>query len=113
MRVVTSEFVAAILAVSIPAVAMAQGPLEVPMVAIEDGSYPIGSADGSASTRPPHRVTLDSFLIDVNEMTNAQFATFLNTLEVTAKRVVRAGELRCAEQIDRNDSRIQSVACSR
>jgi iron(II)-dependent oxidoreductase len=64
------------------------------MVAIEGGSYPIGSADGSASTRPPHRVTLDPFLIDVYEMTNAQFATFLNTLEVTAKRDVRAGELR-------------------
>ncbi len=94
MRVVTSEFVAAILAVSIPAVAMAQGPLEVPMVAIEGGSYPIGSADGSASTRPPHRVTLDPFLIDVYEVTNGQFATFLNTLEVTAKRDVRAGELR-------------------
>ena len=64
------------------------------MVAIEGGSYPIGSAQGSASTRPPHRVTLDPFLIDVYEMTNAQFATFLNTLEVTAKRDVRAGELR-------------------
>ncbi len=64
------------------------------MVAIEGGSYPIGSADGSASTRPPHRVTLNPFLIDVYEMTNAQFATFLNTLEVTAKRDVRAGELR-------------------
>lgn len=94
MRGVTSEFVAAILAVIIPAVAMAQGPLEAPMVAIEGGSYPIGSADGPASTGPLHRVTLDPFLIDVYEVTNAQFATFLNTLEVTAKRDVRAGELR-------------------
>ncbi len=33
MRAVTSEVVAAILAVSIPAIAMAQGPLEAPMVA--------------------------------------------------------------------------------
>ena len=64
------------------------------MVTIEGGSYPIGSADGPASTGPPHRVTLDPFLIDVYEVTNAQFATFLNTLEVTAKRDVRAGELR-------------------
>ncbi len=39
MRAVTSEVVAVILAVSIPAVAMAQGPLEVPMVAIEGGSW--------------------------------------------------------------------------
>ncbi len=69
-------------------------PYEPSMVLIEGGSYPIGSADGPASTRPPHRVTLDPFLIDVHEVTNAQFATFLNTLEVTAKRDVRAGELR-------------------
>ena len=64
------------------------------MVAIDGGSYPIGSADGPASTGPLHGVTLDPFLIDVYEVTNAQFATFLNTLEVTAKRDVRAGELR-------------------
>ena len=69
-------------------------PYEPSMVLIEGGSYPIGSAEGSASARPPHRVTLDSFLVDVYEVTNAQFATFLNTLEVTAKRDVRAGELR-------------------
>jgi iron(II)-dependent oxidoreductase len=37
---------------------------------------------------------LDPFLIDVYEMTNAQFTTFLNTPEVTAKCVVRVGELR-------------------
>jgi len=64
------------------------------MVLIEGGSYPIGSADGPASARPPHRVTLDPFLVDVYEVTNAQFVAFLNTLEVTAKRDVRAGELR-------------------
>ncbi len=69
-------------------------PIETSMVLIEGGSYPIGSADGSASTRPPHRVTLDPFLIDIYEVTNGQFAAFLNTLEVTAKRDVRAGELR-------------------
>jgi iron(II)-dependent oxidoreductase len=67
---------------------------EAPMVLIEGGSYPIGSADGSASVRPSHRVVLDPFLIDVYEVTNAQFAAFLNTLEVTTKRNVRAGELR-------------------
>ncbi len=94
MRVVTSEFVAAILVVFIPVVAVAQGSLNVSMVAIEGGSYPIGSADGSSSTRPPHRVRLDPFLIDVYEVTNGQFATFLNTLEITAKRDARAGELR-------------------
>ncbi len=69
-------------------------PYEPSMVLIEGGSYPIGSAAGSASARPPHRITLDPFLVDVYEVTNAQFATFLNTLEVPAKRDVRAGELR-------------------
>ncbi len=86
MRALTSEVVAAILAVSIPAITMAQGPLGAPMVAIEGGGYPIGSADGSAGTRPSHRVTLDPFLIDVYEVTNAQFATFLNTLGRAAPR---------------------------
>jgi iron(II)-dependent oxidoreductase len=65
-----------------------------PMEEIEGGSYPIGSPDGRASARPRHRVTLDPFLIDAYEVTNAQFAAFLNTLKVTAKRDVRAGELR-------------------
>ncbi len=60
MRAVTSVFVAAILAVSIPAIAMAQAPLEPSMVFIEGGSYPMGSAEGSASTRPPHSVVPSS-----------------------------------------------------
>ena len=64
------------------------------MEEIEGGSYPIGSPDGRASDRPRHGVTLDAFLIDAYEVTNAQFAAFLNTLNVTAKRDVRAGELR-------------------
>ncbi len=72
-------------------------PYEPSMVLIEGGSYPIGSPDGPASARPPHRVTLDTFLVDATEVTNAQFAAFLNTLEVTAKRDVRAGELRPGE----------------
>ncbi len=93
MPAVRAEFVAAFLAVSIPAAALAQGPLAVPMVAIEGGSYGIGSLDGPVSTRPPHRTTLDPFLIDVYEVTNAQFAVFLNKLEIVAKRDARAGEL--------------------
>ena len=48
----------------------------------------------ASSWRARARVALDPFLIDVYEVTNAQFAAFLNTLKVTAKRDVRAGELR-------------------
>ncbi len=53
---------------------------------------PARGPDGRASARPRHRVTLAPFLIDAYEVTNAQFAAFLNTLKVTAKRDVRAGE---------------------
>ena len=63
------------------------------MIEIEGDSYPIGSAGGSPSTQPPHKVRLAPFLIDAHEVTNAQFAAFLNTLEVTVKREVAAGEL--------------------
>ncbi len=77
-----------------PVSAAGEVPFEPSMVLIEGGSYPIGSDDGAASARPPHRVSLDPFLIDVYEVTNAQFAAFLSTLEMTAKSDVRAGELR-------------------
>ncbi|MDJ0950388.1 MAG: SUMF1/EgtB/PvdO family nonheme iron enzyme, partial [Alphaproteobacteria bacterium] len=73
--------------------AMAQGASNTPMIAIDGGSYPIGSDLGAASARPAHGVTLAPFLIDVHEVTNAQFAAFLNTLAVTARRDVPAGEL--------------------
>ena len=61
------------------------------------GRYPIGSADGPASARPAHQVRLARYLIDVFEVTNAQFAAFLNTLKVTARRPVPAGELRAKD----------------
>jgi iron(II)-dependent oxidoreductase len=74
--------------------ALAQAPAPPLMVKIAGGTYPIGAADGPASARPPHTVVLAPFLIDATEVTNAQFAAFLNTLEVTARRDVPAGELR-------------------
>ncbi len=77
-----------------PVCAAGEVPDKSSMVLVEGGSYPIGSPDGPASARPSHRVTLEPFLVDVYEVTNAQFAAFLNTLEVTAKRDVRSGELR-------------------
>jgi formylglycine-generating enzyme required for sulfatase activity len=71
-----------------------QMPIKPAMVPIDGGSYPIGSPGGLASAEPAHRVTLDPFLIDATEVTNAQFAAFLNTLTVSARRRVRAGEMR-------------------
>ena len=85
-----SAAVAAALAVSVSAAA-AQAPR---MVAIDGGAYPLGSADGPDSARPRHTVTLAPFLIDATEVTNGQFAAFLDTLEVTARRDVAAGTLR-------------------
>ncbi len=71
-----------------------QPSLEPAMVLIPAGSYPMGSDTGPASARPAHRVSLRAFLVDVNETTNAQFAAFLNTLNVTARRDVGVGDLR-------------------
>ncbi len=65
-----------------------------PMVRIAGGSYPIGSAAGRESAMPPHTVTLGPFLIDAHEVSNAQFAAFLNSLRVTTRRDVPAGKLR-------------------
>ena len=73
--------------------ALAKASLEPTMVEVAGGSYPIGSPHGPASARPSHTVALEPFLIDAYEATNAQFAAFLNTLEVKAKRDVRAGTL--------------------
>ena len=67
------------------------------MVGIEGGFYPIGSADGRGSAKPRHTVTLEPFLIDAYEVTNGEFAAFLNTLKVIAKHDVRAGTLHPAD----------------
>ena len=82
---------AAALVVSLKSGAVAEEPR---MVAIAGGAYVIGSPAGSDSAKPAHTVTLRPFLIDAYEVTNARFAAFLDTLEVTARRDVPAGELR-------------------
>lgn len=64
------------------------------MVEIAGGNYIIGSTAGRKSAQPQHAVTLASFLIDTHEVTNAQFAVFLNTLDIQAKHDLPAGELR-------------------
>ncbi|MCZ6523898.1 MAG: SUMF1/EgtB/PvdO family nonheme iron enzyme [Alphaproteobacteria bacterium] len=76
------------------------------MIRIAGGAYPIGSNDGPASSRPRHMVTLEAFSIDAYEVTNARFAAFLNTLEVTAKRDVAAGALRPEDVAGRDAGRL-------
>jgi formylglycine-generating enzyme required for sulfatase activity len=50
------------------------------MVYVPAGEFVMGSspADGEDNEQPQHIVTLNAFWIDVHEITNAQFAAFLN-----------------------------------
>lgn len=72
---------------------IAEHAVRTEMVRIEGGTYPIGSPEGRESAQPEHSVTLRPFLIDAYEVTNQEFAAFLNTLDIQAKRDVPAGEL--------------------
>jgi len=83
---------AAILAVA-AAAANADADAGQRWVTIPGGAYPIGAEAGRASARPAHSVRLDRFQIQAFEVTNAQLAAFLDTLDVTAARDVPAGEL--------------------
>jgi predicted outer membrane repeat protein len=48
------------------------------MLLVPAGEFTMGSDEGRGDERPVHRVTLDAFAIDETEVTNAQFADFLN-----------------------------------
>lgn len=64
------------------------------MVRIPGGAYPLGSDTARADARPAHRVVLEPFLIDRFEVTNAEFAEFLATLDVTPVRERAPGTVR-------------------
>ncbi len=81
----------AILMIMSPSIA--ENAIRTEMVRIEGGTYPIGSPEGRESAQPEHSVTLRPFLIDAYEVTNQEFAAFLNTLDIQARRDVPAGEL--------------------
>ena len=49
----------------------------MPLVYVPAGPFIMGSADGNFDERPPHNVHVDAFLIDVHEVTNAQFERFV------------------------------------
>lgn len=55
------------------------------MVPIPGGEYPMGHAEARDSARPAHRVTLQPFAIDRAEVTNAQYAEFLNALDLEVR----------------------------
>ncbi|HUW10891.1 MAG TPA: protein kinase, partial [Anaerolineae bacterium] len=51
---------------------------EMVMVYVPAGEFEMGSTEGGGDERPVHTVALDAFWIDRTEVTNAQFAAFLN-----------------------------------
>ena len=65
------------------------------MVPIPAGTYPIGSpaqhALADRAAMPAHRVSLAAFRIDRTEVTNAQFAEFLNALPMKPSGTAIAG----------------------
>ena len=59
------------------------------MIFIAGGLYPMGSEDGLPDERPAHSVRLAPFEIDRYEVTNAQFAAFLQAVVADRSRGVR------------------------
>jgi len=49
------------------------------MVVIPAGEFTMGSQDGDADERPAHKVSVDSFSIDVYEVTVGEYADFLRS----------------------------------
>lgn len=80
------------------------------MIEIPAGSYPIGSMRGSRSAQPAHIVALRSFMIDAREVTNDQFAAFLNTLRIWPTRDIAAGELRARDVAGPDSGRVYGSA---
>lgn len=67
------------------------------MVRIAAGEYPIGSPPGhplaDEAATPAHRVSNSAFFIDRTEVTNAQFAEFLNALPVKPAGTAEGGKV--------------------
>jgi sulfatase modifying factor 1 len=65
------------------------------MVWIPGGEFTMGSSDGLPDERPPHRVRVSGFFLDVAEVTNAQFRTFVDATGyvTTAERPIDVDEL--------------------
>lgn len=55
------------------------------MVILAAGAYPIGHPKARADARPAHVVSLEAFALDKTEVTNAQFAEYLNALDLKVR----------------------------
>jgi len=65
------------------------------MVWIPGGEFVMGSTDGLADERPPHRVRISGFFIDVTEVTNAGFRAFVDATGyvTTAERAPKSEDI--------------------
>lgn len=66
-------------------------------VHIAGGAYTLGTEHGPPDTRPAHTVVLKPFAIDRHEVTNIEFAEFLNTLKVSLVRDAPPGRVHPAD----------------
>jgi formylglycine-generating enzyme required for sulfatase activity len=57
-----------------------RAPADVAMVRLSAGTFTMGSDKGLPDERPTHAVTVAAFEIDSRPVTNAEFASFLDTL---------------------------------
>ena len=74
-------------------------------VPIPGGRYPIGSNQGGSDEQPVHTVCLAPFRIGRFEVTNAEFARFLNSLGVRPRSDADAGEIG-ADSFSAQDARL-------
>ncbi|MBN2147973.1 MAG: SUMF1/EgtB/PvdO family nonheme iron enzyme [Anaerolineales bacterium] len=56
------------------------------LIYISSGTFPMGSDSGNTDELPVHTMTLDAFWMDQTEVTNAQFAGFLNEMGNRSER---------------------------
>ena len=56
------------------------------MVRVPGGAFVMGSDDGPDDERPRHLLDLDAFLLDRNQVTNSQFARFLDAVGPLGRR---------------------------
>jgi iron(II)-dependent oxidoreductase len=70
------------------------------MVRIPAGTYPVGSRDqhplANRAAMPAHTVVIRAFRIDRTEVTNAQFAEFMNALPIKAIGTALGGKVTSA-----------------
>jgi len=69
------------------------------MVMVQGGSFMMGSEDGGDDEKPIHKVTLSSFEMSRYEVSNLQYAVFLNRYGANAEGKVKAGDFAGQEMI--------------